>query len=104
MSEHYDNTLILLDTYRSRARVYVVQRASYGDLCPPYIITQLQEVRREIQKIKAQLIKYYGVTVEDEPGTDYDVDDTITVTLNRETYKRIRTIVARYGFDLPEIE
>jgi hypothetical protein len=104
MSADYDHQLNLINIYRANARLFVQQRASFGDLCPPHIITQLVETRNKIKSLRAALLNYYNVQIEDEPGTDYDVDDTVTITLDRTKYLRIREIVARYGFDLPDIE
>lgn len=45
----------ILDTKRRRLRVLEEQKAQFGNLCPPHIITEIEDLQREIAELTGSL-------------------------------------------------
>lgn len=54
-NEELDHLLEMRDTYRARKRELELQAAHYGRATPPHIRTELEECKRELDRIAEQL-------------------------------------------------
>lgn len=60
----------LLQIYRRRLPIHLKQQEQFGELlAPPIVIHNLQNVRNEVQRIKA-ILRGWNIAVEDLPGED----------------------------------
>lgn len=104
-SNELQHQLGLLNIYRENAKLAISQRAAYGTSnVPQIIIHNLTEARDNIAQIKLKLHLHYFYEVDTVPGIDYDDIRMVTVTIPRDTYYQIKSIVEDYGIELPEAE
>jgi hypothetical protein len=102
LHEEIEHQLKLIRIQRTSAKTLIEQRAIGG--INPYVVNQLVNARADIASRIKLLARNYGTIVEPLPGIDYDVTNTVTVTLDRDIYLEAKEIVAQYGIILPEIE
>ncbi len=98
MSEQMIQAARLLTIWRNNLKVYLRQREQLGLHVPAHISTQIDEIRAKVRNA----VETYGF--DSIPGIDYDEVSTVSLTLDRDTYDRIRAIVAQHGIELPEVE
>ena len=94
--EEIDQQVQLLETNRQTLAVYLRQEATIGRaFSPPALVTGIQEARRNIRRIKAEL-RANGVSVHEDPS-DEELAPTVVLKLPGQPRARLPILALALG-------